>query len=399
MKSRHKLPMETNKKFDVIVVGAGPAGAMAAQHAAKGGCRVALVERKEKAGIPVRCGEAVGFKGFSTSIAIEDKWILSRIKKIRMISPSGINVDLVNQAKIGQNFVINREIMDNDLVQGAIKAGVEYFPSTPIISVKAESSTLYKCMSPEKEFYASSVILADGIESRLARDLGWDTSLSMDDIESCAFCRVEHNSISGEIIEFHVGNKIAPGGFVWVFPRRKRIANVGLGILGSKSKGGKARELLYSFIHKKFPDAVIKNVHCGGAPVGKWLKPLVRGGVMVVGDAARQVNSLNGGGIAYALFAGRAAGETVAEAKNNSNLDYQHLKKYQKRWAQYCGKQQLRSYSLKTMLLKKNNDRFFDTIARSLRKEPEEALSYMRVFFRTFSKHPVILLKTFFLFR
>lgn len=391
--------MDKNEKFDVVVVGSGPAGAMAARYAAKGGCRVALVERKEKVGIPVRCGEAVGLKGFSASIDIEDKWILSHIKKIRMISPSGINVDLVNQAKIGKNFVINREIMDNDLVQRAIKNGVEYFPSTPVLSIKAESSNLYKCISAKKEFYASSAILADGVESRLARDLGWDTSLSMDDIESCAFCRVEHNSISNDTIEFHVGNKIAPGGFVWVFPRGEKSANVGLGILGSKSEGGKARELLHSFINEKFPDAVISDLHCGGAPVGKWLRPLVRDGVIIVGDAARQVNSLNGGGIAYALYAGRAAGETVAEAKKNGNLDYRHLKKYQKRWAQYCGKQQMRSYALKTMLLKKNNDRFFDTVARSLRKEPPEALSYMRVFFRTFAKHPVILLKSFLLFR
>ena len=102
--------MGTNKKFDVVVIGAGPAGAMAAQYAAKGGCRVALIERKKKAGVPVRCGEAVGLKGFSASIDIEDKWILASVKRIRMISPCGIKVDLINPAKIGNNYIINREI-------------------------------------------------------------------------------------------------------------------------------------------------------------------------------------------------------------------------------------------------------------------------------------------------
>lgn len=391
--------METNKKFDVAVIGAGPAGAMAAQYAAKGGCRVALIERKRKVGIPVRCGEAVGLKGFSTSMDIEDKWILASVRKIRMISPGGIKVDLVNPAKTGKNYIIKREIMDEDLVRRAVKAGAEYFPSTPILSVKQESNRLYNCVGLQREFSASCVILADGVESRLARDLGWRTSLSMDDIESCAFCRVEHESITGDTIEFNVGNKVAPGGFAWVFPRGEKRANVGLGVLGSNSSGGKARELLDSFINKNFAGAVISDLHCGGAPVGKWLNPLVKNGIMIVGDAARQVNSLTGGGIAYALYAGRTAGETAAGAMKNGHLNYRYLKQYQKRWAHYCGKQQLRSYALKTVLLKKNNDNFFDTVARSLSRESPETLSYRRVFFRTFSKHPVILLKTFFLFR
>ena len=385
--------------MEVAVIGAGPAGAMAAQYAAKGGCRVALIERKERVGIPVRCGEAVGLKGFSASIDVEDKWILASVKKIRMISPCGIKVDMINPAKIGNNYVINREIMDEELVQRAIQAGAEYFSSTPILSVKQESHRFYNCVSSQKKFGASCVILADGVESRLARGLGWRTSLSMDDIESCAFCRVEHESITGDTIEFHVGNRVAPGGFAWVFPRGEKRANIGLGVLGSNSSGGKARERLDSFINKNFPGAVISNLHCGGAPVGRWLNPLVKNGVLIVGDAARQVNSLTGGGIAYALYAGRAAGETVAEGMIHGHLNYHHLKQYQKKWARYCGKQQLRSYALKTVLLKKNNDTFFDTVARSLSRELPEALSYRRVFFRTFSKHPVILLKTFFLFR
>ncbi len=391
--------MADREIYDVIVVGAGPAGAMAACHAAKGGCRVALLERKGKAGVPVRCGEAVGFKGFTKSITIKDEWIQTRIKKIRMISPSGHAVDLINPSRIGDNYIIDREIMDNDLVQQAVNTGVSYFASTPIMSVTSESGQLYKCVGLEKEFFATCVILADGVESKLARDLGWNSVLSMEDIETCAFCHVEHDSIAEDTIEFHVGSAIAPCGFLWIFPRRKGKANVGLGVLGTKSNGGKVRELLNDFIGRNFQNAKVSNLHCGGAPVGKWLKPLVRGGAMVVGDAARQVNSLSGGGIAYALYAGRIAGETVAEAFKNGAVDYTHLKQYQKKWASYCGKQQLRSYALKSMLLKKDNDTFYDTVAKSLMREDPDTLNYTRVFMRVFSRHPLILLKTFFLFR
>jgi digeranylgeranylglycerophospholipid reductase len=284
------------RAFDVVVIGAGPAGAMAAQYAAKGGLRVALLERKKDVGTPVRCGEAVGLKGMSISIDIEDRWIQTTIKKMSMISPSGHRVTFDIKGK-DESYIINREIMDKDLVQYAVDAGAFYFPRTPVTSVAAVAVGKYKCLSPEKEFYARCLILADGVESKCARDLGWNTALSMEDIETCAFCRVEHESIIEDSVELFTGSAIAPGGFLWVFPRSKGKANVGLGVLGTNSSSGRVKQLLNSFTNEKFPGARITDIHCGGVPVGKWLRPLVKDGVLIVGDAARQVNSLNGGGI------------------------------------------------------------------------------------------------------
>lgn len=391
--------MSKVKKYDVIVVGAGPAGSMAARYAAQGGCNTLLIERKDVVGIPVRCGEAVGFKGFSKSSEIKKKWILSTINKISMISPSGYNVDLVNKTKIGDNYILDRQVMDKDLAEDACKAGVELINGTTILTVEYNGTDTYTCKSECEEYRATAVILADGVESRLARDLGWNTALSMENIETCAICIVEHEKIEDGVIEFHVGNKIAPCGFLWVFPRGDNSANIGLGILGKKSKPGLAKQLLEDFVARTYPGAVITRKNCGGVPVGKWLRPLVKDGVMVVGDAARQVSSLTGGGITYSLFAGKNAGEIVAKAKQGDSINYKKLLKYQKIWAQYCGKQQERSHALKSMLLEKNNDKFYDSIAQSLLRENPEKLSYMRVFFRTFAKHPSILLKTFLLFR
>lgn len=391
--------MAEGERYDVIVVGAGPAGSMAAYHAVRGGCKTALLERKEVVGLPVRCGEAVGFKGFSKSCTIEDQWVLSKVKRITMVSPAGHTVSLVHTKKIGDNYVLDRRIMDKDLADRAIQAGVDFFPATPVRSVSFDGHATYTCMSDDTVFTAQSIICADGVESRLARDLGWDTALSLDDVESCALCVVEHEKIEDGVITFHLGTAIAPGGFVWVFPRGGHAANVGLGILGKYSTPGKAKQLLETFVNRVYPRGTVTRLHYGGVPVGRWLRPLVRNGAIVVGDAARQVSSLTGGGIAYSLFAGKTAGQTVAEAKKGDTINYALLDKYQKCWAAYCGKQQERSYALKSMLLENNNDTFFDTIAESLRKEKPETLSYMRVFMRTFARHPRILLKTFFLFR
>lgn len=391
--------MRNNQKYDVIVVGGGPAGAMAARYVAKGGLSVALLERKKEVGIPVRCGEAVGLKGISLGIDVDKRWILTTIKKMTMISPAGHRVSFPIKGK-DESYILNREIFDTDLVKYAIDEGVTYIPETPVTSIKRVSVDRYQCSVPGKEFEARCLVLADGVESKCARDLGWDTTLLMEDIETCAFCHVEHESIYDDTIELFTGSVVAPGGFLWIFPRGNGKANVGLGILGTNSSAGKSQRLLNSFVDNTFPGAKATNHHCGGVPVGKWLRPLVKDGVLIVGDAARQVNSLNGGGIAYAVYAGRVAGETIAMAfSQDGTVNYRYLKNYQKQWASFCGKQQMRQYALKSLLLKKNNDRFLDDIALSLQKENSDTLNYLRIFMRTFKKHPAMLLKTFLLFK
>ena len=386
------------RRYEVVVVGGGPAGAMAAKAASKGGVTTALLERKRDVGLPVRCGEAVGVKGTALSIKLKDEWLLAPVKKMDMISPAGHRVSLEIKNR-DESFIIDRSKMDPDLVKMAIANGCDYHNLTSATDISREQNGEYKITTNNGEFFARIVILADGVESRLAKIMGWDTTLTMQDIETCAFLQIEHENVKDETIELFPGSKRAPGGFVWVFPRGGKKANVGLGILGSFSKPGKAKELIESFANEKFPNAKITHQNCGGVPVGKWLNPLVKDGVMIVGDAARQVNSLNGGGIAYSLFAGKIAGETAAEYLNSSQNSLNYLKKYQKRWNRYCGKQQMRQYAMKTLLLEKQNDEFLDRIALSLLKENPKKMNYFRVFARTFIKHPMMLFKTFMVFR
>ena len=120
---------------------------------------------------------------------------------------------------------------------------------------------------------------------------------------------------------------------------------------------------------------------------------------MLVGDAARQVNSLSGAGLAYSLYAGKLAGKTAADAINGNTVNYKHLKTYEKNWHKKFGKQQLRSYSLKKFVEKYGDDSFLDRIAQSLSKEDPSKLNYLKVFTRTFSGHPLLLIKAIKLFR
>jgi len=388
--------MSRDNSYDIAVVGAGPAGSMAALHAARGGRRVCLFERKRLVGVPVRCGEGIGLKGLTASVDVDSRWILTTIKRACFVSPSAMKVCL---ERFDESYIIDRVVMENDLVKQAVTSGASYYSDTPVTAVVRDGDAGYRCVTPRGVFFARCVILAEGVESRLGRALGWNTALELDDVESCAFCRVAHESIEGDTVYFYVGSCYAPGGFAWIFPRSCGVANVGLGILGSCSEGGKATEYLHKFVARMFPGGSVSEQHCGGVPVGKWMRPLVRDGVMLVGDAARQVNPLSGAGIGYGMFAGRAAGEAAARAFGGGLCDWGRLRDYERAWAAHLGKQQLRAYALKQMLLTKNNDSFYDAIAASFARKDPKKLNYMRIFFRAFARHPLMLVKVFYLFR
>ena len=160
----------------------------------------------------------------------------------------------------------------------------------------------------------------------------------------------------------------------------------------------KAMELLKQYVADRFPGCVPEEVHCGGDPVTRWLKPLVRGGVMLVGDAARQVDCLTGGGITYAMVAGKLAGTAAAQACTGGTCDRRALAGYERRWARTCGKQQARSYALKRVAVG-YDDAMLDWIARAFEGRKPSDVSYVKILLRAFSRRPLLMLKALLLFR
>jgi digeranylgeranylglycerophospholipid reductase len=381
--------------YDIAVIGAGPAGSTAALHAARLGRRVCLLERNARAGWPVRCGEGIGLKSFYAHAGSRFEWTRNKISRSAMVSPSGIRVSI---ADIDESYILDREKMDGDLAAEAAAAGAALFLSSPVRDIRRAGDGSYECLSPARSWKASLVIIADGVESRAARQLGWNTALHLSDMESCAFCRVSSPAIDQETCVFYVGSSVAPGGYAWIFPRGNNEANVGLGVIGTRSGPGMAKEYLQKFINKELSGAPVKDLHCGGVPVTRYVRPLVRGGALLAGDAARQVNCMSGAGIHYSLFAGKLAGTTAAQAfRADGFIDYRHLGRYETEWRKTYGRQQERSYALKEFVMK-TDDSFLDRIAASLAKEPPERVNYMRVFSRTFARHPLLLLRAIKLF-
>lgn len=219
-------------------------------------------------------------------------------------------------------------------------------------------------MGETKDIKADIVIGADGVESKIGRWGGIDTSLKPHDIETCAQFLIS-NIDPGEYSKFYIGEKYSAGGYVWIFPKGGYTANVGIGILGSKSGKIRALSLLHDFIETHIPHGKILELVVGGVPVSGPIEKTIADGLMLVGDAARQSDPLTGGGITNAMDAGKIAGEVCIKAKEKGDYSVKTLKEYENRWRATIGKDISRSLKVKNLLIKLTDEQF-NQLAHSL---------------------------------
>lgn len=308
-------------RYDVLVIGAGPAGSIAAKTAAEKGLDVLLIEKRQEIGDPVRCAEGVNKEYLKKHVEIDKQWICADLKGSYIFSPDGTRIEMAEEISGGEvGYVLERKVFDRALAEQAAAVGAEVRVKTRATGLIIEDDFVKGArlmhLGKEYEVRASIVIGADGVESKVGRWAGIDTALKPIDIETCAQYLIAGADVNQEYCEFYIGNEVAPGGYVWVFPKGEGKANVGIGILGSKMGKFKPRPVDYlnDFLQKRFPDARIVEMVFGGVPVSGSIEKTSANGLMLVGDAARQSDPITGGGILNAMDAGKLAGEAAYAA-------------------------------------------------------------------------------------
>ena len=318
-----------NSKYDIVIVGGGPGGSMAALHAAKNGADVCLLEKTRDIGYPVRCGEAMGEGAIKQFFEPKKTWIAAKIKKCRIIAPNGKKIDV--PFKKEQGYVLNRKIFDYDLSLMASNEGANIFTKSYVKSIENNNDSYdvhFDYLGEPRVIRCKLVIGADGVDSRVGRWAGIKTQVKMKDMESCVQYSVGNIDLDVNRMDMYVGRNYAPGGYLWVFPKGEGYANIGIGVSGKYSKERSAKSYLDEFIEKKYPKSTIHTTMCGGVPCAKPIEKPIADKLMLVGDAAHFVNPITGGGIAAAMKSGMFAGEVASEAikKNKTNEDF--LQKY-----------------------------------------------------------------------
>jgi digeranylgeranylglycerophospholipid reductase len=350
--------------YDVVVVGAGPSGSVAARFAAQDGASVLMLERDREPGIPVRCAEGVSHNGIAPFIDIDKRWIATEIDVAKLNSPDGNFAEMHNN---GKGYVLERRIFDTALCELACKHGADLLTKADAVDLIRNkgriSGVKYKYLGQLKEVHCNIVIGADGVESRVGRWAGIDTAVKLSDIEPCVQYTVAGLNIRRDMLEMYFGNEVSPGGYLWIFPKSEETANIGIGIAGHRTAEGGPKYYLDKFMDEHFPEAKITYTMYGGVTVADTLKEIVRDNIMLVGDAARQVNPLTGGGIVQGMIAGSLAGKVAAEAVKAEKYDMKFLKKYRKEWDKKLGKNQSMMYKIKQKFMKMDDIRFNNIVA------------------------------------
>ena len=375
--------------YDIIVVGAGPAGSMAARFAAEQGVSVLMLEKDRDVGYPVRCGEAISKAGIEEFITSDEKWIAAKISKFSLNAPDGSEV-IVEFGDAG--YVLERRIFDYELARTAAEADVDILTRAYVNGLLFDngivSGVKYEYNGEQKEVKSKIVIAADGVESRVGRWAGLKTHIDFRDMESAVQITAANIPVDQNTLYFYFGKDVAPNGYFWVFPKGNKKANIGLGVSGLIGKNKSAQSFLDDFMNKHYPHAPVLTKIAGGVPCSITLDKISAPGIMLVGDAARQVNPLSGGGIASGMIGGKIAGTIAGEAIKQNKLD--HILTYDKAWHERLGKRHETFNRIKEGIYNFSDEKF-NSIAYSVLKIPVEKRTLGKVFTTAIINNPSLL--------
>ena len=374
-------------RYDVVVVGGRVGGSTSSLFASKGGLDVLMIEKRQEIGTPVQCAEATSYKTFKTlELKPSKKYLRADIKGADVHAPNGKNIRVEgNNFGFLQGCILERKIFDKELAIEAAKAGTDIMIKTHvkdlIIKDGSVCGVVAKRLGKTFDIKADIVIAADGIESSIATKAGLKNPNQVENIASCAQYEMVGIDTDPNYMQVHFGEDVAPGGYLWIFPKGDGVANVGLGIRNSK-------ETAYYYLNKfieKF-DATPVELNIGGVPLSGPIEKTYTSGLMVVGDAAGQVDPVNGEGIENAVTCGRIAGEIAVKAIEKGDTSSKYLKKYEDLWRQELGKKFKNSFKYRKLIDKLTDDDY-NALAEFLEDKDLESISKLSIL-KFLKNHP-----------
>ncbi len=291
-------------RADLVVVGAGPAGGMAALAAARGGLDVAIVDKKAVVGEPVQCGEGVSrFALESNGLRPDPRFVVQEVREARAVMPNGRSFPITRRP----GYSVDRAEFDRAIVEAAVAAGATLFLRERVRSM-ARAGGGWELRSEGRSWTAPLVVGADGPTSLVARWAGLLESAVSVRAYEWRFDASEAPSPDPDAFLLYFGRRY-DGGYAWIFPRGPEV-NVGAG-----GHIDAHRALVEFCADRGIDPARRRRTIAGQIPYRYALRRYAADGVAIAGDAAGMTNPLNGGGIHAALYSGRVAGELAAKGR------------------------------------------------------------------------------------
>lgn len=317
------------RSYDVIVVGAGPAGATAATVAARHGAKVLLLEEHTQIGRPIQCTGLLSVRGWRLA-RVSDSIIVREITGVRVHSPDGSVYELGGDRV--RAYVIDRDRFDQSLVERAAKVGVAVQTGVRAVELgpyeKGERTLITQTPGGARQSLRAAVIIgADGPHSLLAQHAGLPRPKKMLLGFQAIVGAYGRTPLRDDFVEVFFGKHWAANFFAWSVPAAEGTARVGVATdLISEAK------VCFERLRREYHNSgKILAYQSGMIPIGPAART-VTDGFLIVGDAAGQAKPTSGGGIYTGMLCGRIAGEVAARCALSGKTQARFLNEYERQW-------------------------------------------------------------------
>lgn len=363
--------------YDIIVVGAGIAGATFSSKLAEKGFSTLLIERKEKEKVGEKiCGDGIGLDVINNlrdyfGIKVSEQTILHKVNGTRIYSPSMKTIRLN-----GMWFLVSRPLFGQDLINPAVDNGAELLDNSLCTGLLFEDKKIAGVKVKNKEYKARLVIDATGAVPLLKNCLPenqfipksagfYDTAVSYRQIVTLKKPIEDEDNLH---VYFDLDE--IPMGYFWIFPKGDSTVNIGAG----NSKAKNPVEAFNHFVKKlNLEIKEVKSAGGGVIPVRRPLPSFVLDNFMMIGDSAFQCSPLHGGGIGNTIKASIIASRNAISALENEDLSVKGLwnynTEYMREYGYISAKEELTKLFIQGIGNKNLNFLFSSGLTEKIRKK------------------------------
>ncbi|WIG62034.1 MAG: Digeranylgeranylglycerophospholipid reductase [Ktedonobacterales bacterium] len=369
------------RRYDVLVVGGGPSGLAAAEAAALGGARVALLERQKEIGYPIHTSGGSWVSDMRVLGIPSD--LYHPIRSVTFLSPRKSATFAYDDPVC---CVLDVRGVYQHLAGRTVKAGAELHPNSPVEGPILEDGRVVGVVAKDHrnrpgEWRAPVVIDASGFSCTLStranlhagyRRYGYGAEYDL-----------YAPNYDPDSLYLIMGSQVAPSGYAWAFPRGKGRVRLGVGVI-RPDVDADAREYLDTFSERlpslapAFAGASAVEYHTGLFPSEGVVPHFVGEGLLATGDAAGHGSTLVGEGIRFAIYSGQMAGAVAAEATRAGDASARFLERYERQWRARFGREMDISYMVNQRIAAWSDTRWDESMDLLNRLTPAQAAELLR---------------------
>ncbi len=324
----------TPLRHDVVVIGGGPAGLLAARESASDGAGVVVFEEHMRVGEPDHCAGLLSVTGLrSLGLSPPPEVVQNRVSGARIISPSGHTVVLRRGRE--EALVVDRRKFDRWLATRAEEMGVTVCTGTKVTALLKEgdrtTGVRVRTGDTVEEHHAEYVIDAEGVRGVISKAAGLPRVAQRNRFPAYQY-EMSGVQVEEDTVEMFYSRKYAPGFFAWIIPIGEGRVRVGLAARNRAPLRLRAAVRHHPVMRKRLEDGVVHRRLGGTVIVGPPISRTHMPGLMVVGDAAGQVKATTGGGVIMGGLAALMAGRAVRYALGRMDECVDAARLYEEQW-------------------------------------------------------------------